>query len=195
MVRGHRALRPAHRDVIEGAFEVAERTLRQVLVPRPRVFSLDTSQPVEEAIRALLASGHSRAPVCVDGDLDRSVGLVHLRDLLNAPPSTATGEAAVPAAQLPESLPVLDAMRRMQQQRQQMVLVIDEHGGVEGIVTMEDLVEEVVGEIYDESDRDVAGAVHLPNGSLLVARGRSRSTTWSTSESRCPPVTTPPWPG
>jgi putative hemolysin len=119
-------------------------------------------------MRALLASGHSRAPVCLEGDLDRSVGLVHLRDLLNTPPSATAGEVAVPATYLPESLPVLDAMRRMQQQRQQMVLVIDQHGGVEGIVTMEDLVEEVVGEIYDESDRDVVAAVQLPDGSRML---------------------------
>ena len=84
------------------------------------------------------------------------LGVVHLRDLVGAGRPGGRDHAG-PALFLPETLRVTDAMRQLRQQRQQFALVVDERGAIDGIVTMEDLVEEVVGEIYDETDRDVAG--------------------------------------
>jgi putative hemolysin len=156
------------RQILAGAFEVAERTLRQVLRPRRDVLALQQDVPAAEALSLLVETGHSRAPV-VEGDLDHTLGLVHLRDLFNE--DRAVGELAHPALALPETLGVLDALRRMRAERAQLALVIDEYGGVEGIVSLEDLLEEIVGEIYDETDRDLLTIVRHEDGSIDVPGG------------------------
>lgn len=153
------------REIISGAFEIAERRLREVLKPRNDVFTLEADLPSAEALRALAASGHSRAPVVV-GDLDHVAGVVHLRDLLDAD-DVVSARAQQPLL-FPESLGALEALRRMQEARVQLAVVLNEHGGAEGIITVEDLVEELVGEIWDESDRDVSAIVHEENGSMVV---------------------------
>lgn len=166
LVVAQKAFTPQQRIIMEGAFEIADRVLRQVVVPRRAVISLQADTPVAQARARLAATGHSRAPVVRAADLDDVVGVVHLRDLLAD--SGVAADAARPAMLLPESLRVSDAMRRMRAERQQLALVVDERGTVDGIVTLEDLLEEVVGEIYDETDRDVLGARREPDGALLV---------------------------
>ncbi|HZK50472.1 MAG TPA: hemolysin family protein, partial [Actinomycetota bacterium] len=153
------------RDILTGAFEIKERRLREISVPRPEIFSLAADMPVEDAIPKLLESGHSRAPV-IGRDIDDVVGIVHLRELIGA--QGKVGDHARDAITLPETLPVMNALREMQQNRAQMAIVIDEHGGVDGLVTIEDLLEELVGEIYDEFDRDVSGVERAEDGSLVV---------------------------
>jgi putative hemolysin len=143
------------RTIVSGAFEIAGRTLREILAPRSSVVGVPEDRSAQEAADALVATGHSRAPV-YRRDLDDVVGVVHLRDLVNA--TGPVGALARPPTVLPESLGVLDALRRLQSEREQFAVVINEHGGVEGIVTLEDLLEEIVGEIYDEFDRDLAPA-------------------------------------
>jgi putative hemolysin len=155
------------RLIIDGAFEISERTLDEVLRPRPDVFVLDGDEPVAEALRELAASGHSRAPVAHDRNLDEVVGMVHLRDLLGTddrPVREVVGELAA----FPETAGVLDVLHQMQVRRLQLALVVDEHGAAAGIVTVEDLLEELVGEIYDETDRDVVGVRREPDGSLVL---------------------------
>ncbi len=155
------------RLIIDGAFEISERTLDEVLRPRPDVFVLEADQPVADALRALAGSGHSRAPVAHDGNLDEVVGMVHLRDLLgpgDRPVREVTGELAA----FPETAGVLDVLHEMQVRRLQLALVVDEHGAAAGIITVEDLLEELVGEIYDETDRDVVGVRREPDGSLVL---------------------------
>ena len=156
------------RDILTGAFEIKERRLREISVPRPEIFSLAADMPVEDAIPKLLESGHSRAPV-IGHDIDDVVGIVHLRELIGA--QGKVGDRAREAVTLPETLPVMNALRQMQQHRAQMAIVIDEHGGVDGLVTIEDLLEELVGEIYDEFDRDVSGVERAEDGSLVVPGG------------------------
>ncbi|MER7368081.1 transporter associated domain-containing protein, partial [Nonomuraea wenchangensis] len=95
-------------------------------------------------------------------------GIVNLRDLLTDEHATTAADVARPPLLLPDSLPVSDALRRFKAERQQFALVIDERGSVNGIVTLEDLLEEVVGEIYDETDRDVLAAVREADGALLL---------------------------
>ncbi|MGH9228475.1 MAG: hemolysin family protein [Acidimicrobiales bacterium] len=155
------------RLIIDGAFEISERTLDEVLRPRPDVFVLDADQPVADARRALAGSGHSRAPVAHDGNLDEVVGMVHLRDLLG-PGDRPVREQVGELAAFPETAGVLDVLHQMQVRRLQLALVVDEHGAAAGIITVEDLLEELVGEIYDETDRDVVGARRAADGSLVL---------------------------
>ncbi|MCB9371566.1 MAG: HlyC/CorC family transporter [Microthrixaceae bacterium] len=155
------------RDIIEGAFEVSDRTLRRVLRPRREVFVLSTEAPASQALAALAASGHSRAPVGSGGSLDAVVGVVHLRDLLAAGDGLV-GDVTAEVFALPESAPVLDALHQLQVHHHQLAVVVDEHGATSGIVTVEDLVEELVGEIYDESDTDVLSVHRLADGDLVL---------------------------
>ncbi|HET8642390.1 MAG TPA: hemolysin family protein [Pseudonocardiaceae bacterium] len=166
LVAGHRGLTGEQRLIITGALEIHERLLRGVLVPRREVFTLDADLPVEQARVALADSGHSRAPVVRSNNLDDVVGIALLRDLLGEG-GTVTGHVR-PAAMFPDTLRVSDALRRFKAEREQLALVVDEYGAVSGIVTLEDLLEEIVGEIYDETDDDVMGVRHQPDGSLVL---------------------------
>ncbi len=119
----------------------------------------------EEALERLASMGHSRAPVFTDelDDADRTNSVLGLIG------HTGTvGDRARPATALPESLDAVSALRELQTRRQQLAVVVSEHGGVEGIITVEDLVEELVGEIYDEHDRDVRAVVRHGGGVFLV---------------------------
>lgn len=169
MVTANQRISPDHQEVVVGALEVADRTLRQILIPRPDVMTLSADELVSEALSRLVDEGHTRAPIVAEGGLDATVGVVHLRDLVRARPDQLVGELGSDVMTLPESLPVLTAMNQMQERREQMALVIDEFGGADGIVTMEDLVEELVGEIYDEFDPQVRAVVRSEDGSLLVS--------------------------
>ena len=167
LVASQRGLNPEQRMIISGALEIHERRLREVLVSRRAVFTLDSELSVAEARSELAGSGYSRAPVARDGHLDDVVGVVHLRDLL-VDESVLVDLAREPVV-LPDSLRVADALRRFKAEHEQFALVVDEHGAVEGIVTLEDLLEEVVGEIYDETDRDVMAVRTDPDGSMVLA--------------------------
>jgi putative hemolysin len=169
MVMSHRRLHEDHQEVLLGAFEVAERAIADVMTPRPRVFTLDTGTKVEDAMRLLAGAGHTRAPVVrVEQGLDAAVGIVNIVDLVLVDPGSFVEDHAGEPVVLPESVLVLSALRTLQQRHQQMALVVDEFGGIDGIVTAEDLVEELVGEIYDETDRDVLSARSDPDGSVVV---------------------------
>jgi magnesium and cobalt exporter, CNNM family len=153
-------------NAISGAFEIADRILREILVPRRDVLSLPTGTPAGEALTLLMDGGHSRAPVVGPAGLDDVIGVVHLRDLVAASgPVDALARAGL---FLPETLRVSDALRQLRVERQQLALVVDERGAIDGIITMEDLVEEIVGEIYDETDRDVQAVVREDDGALLM---------------------------
>lgn len=153
------------RRIIDGALEVADRTLRQIVVSRSRVVGLPADLPVDDALARLAAAGHSRAPVYTDGldDADRTISVLGLIGRTGT-----VADHARPALALPESLNAVVALRDLQTHRQQLALVVSEHGGIEGIITVEDLIEELVGEIYDEHDRDVLSVEHQPDGSMLL---------------------------
>ena len=165
LVAAQTSYTPEQRNIISGAFEIAERRLREVLQPRNEVFTLEADLPCVDALRMLAASGHSRAPVVV-GDLDQVVGVIHLRDLLHA--DDVVGALAQTPVLFPESLGALEALHQMQEARVQLAIVLNEHGGTEGIITVEDLIEELVGEIWDESDRDVAAIERAEDGAVTV---------------------------
>jgi putative hemolysin len=166
MVAAQQDFSAEQRTIISGAFEIADRILREILVPRRDVTVLPGELPAQEALRKLVEAGHSRAPVVGPVGLDDVHGVVHLRDLIGA--SGSVRDHMFDALFLPETLKVSDAMLQMRTQRQQFALVVDERGAIDGIVTMEDLVEEVVGEIYDETDRDVQSVVHEDDGAMLL---------------------------
>ncbi|MEV4537181.1 hemolysin family protein [Asanoa sp. NPDC049518] len=166
MVAAHETIPADQRMIISGAFEVADRVLREVLTPRGQVFTLAADTAAPEALREIVKAGQSRAPVVGPTGLDDVLGVVHIRDLVDSDGAVAAN--AHPAVFLPETLKVTDAIRQLRQQRQQFAVVVDERGAVDGIVTMEDLVEEIVGEIYDETDRDVQNVVRTKDGDLLL---------------------------
>ncbi|OWY59232.1 hemolysin, partial [cyanobacterium TDX16] len=136
--------------LIEEVIELGDRTLREILVPRRDVVSVEADVPASEALEVLVEEGRSRAPV-IEGDLDRILGVVHLRDLIKAEGSVRN--VVRPAQVYPETASVLDVLRSLQVAREVIAIVVNEHGGTEGIVTLEDMIEEVVGELYDEADR------------------------------------------
>ena len=162
---GH--LSQQHRLIISGAFDISQRSLKQVLRPRPAVVVLDAASTPHEGVERLLESGYSRAPVAPNAELDEVIGVVHVRDLIDTEAPTIAEVAHTPLV-LPETVGALDALRRMRQGREHLAIVVNEHGSSEGIVTIEDLLEELVGEIYDESDRDVLTVERLPSGGFDV---------------------------
>ena len=166
LVVGHPGLTAEQRTIITGALEIRERALREVLVPRRSVITLPDDMDVAQARAVLAGAGHSRAPVVRSHQLDNALGVVHLRDLLGERATVA--EVARPVLELPDSLRVSDALHRFKAEHEQFALVIDERGGVAGIVTIEDLLEEIVGEMYDETDRDILAVRSMPDGSLVL---------------------------
>lgn len=164
LVESQRGLNAEQREIITGALEIHERRLREVLVPRRSAFVLSDDLDVAVARADLAASGHSRAPVARHGHLDEVLGVVHLRDLLDDDVKLA--DVVREPLVLPDSVRVAEALRRFKAEREQFGLVMDEHGAVAGIVTLEDLLEEIVGEIYDETDRDVLAVKKTADGAL-----------------------------
>lgn len=167
MVTGH--LPADQHELLLGAFEVSERTIEEVMTPRTDVFTVDSSMRVSDAVAALAHVGFTRAPVTdADSGLDASLGIVSLQDLVVLDPDASVGSMSREVTALPESITALSALRALQAARQPMAFVLDEHGGIEGIVTVEDLLEEVVGEIYDVTDPLVPTPRTQADGSILV---------------------------
>jgi putative hemolysin len=165
MIDAQPEISPEQRAIISGAFEVKERRLRTVLVSRGDVLAFPADTPTSVARAQMIAEGHSRAPVYRES-LDDVIGIVHLRNLVDVEgPVVAYARDALV---FPDSVGVLDALRRLQAERGQLALVADEHGTVAGIVTIEDLLEEIVGEIYDEFDRDLQPIAPQADGSVVL---------------------------
>ena len=157
--------RPEQRRILAETIELGERRLSDVLVPRRDVVAIPAEVTVQEAIQTLLQSTHGRAPV-YRGDLDNVLGLVTLQDLVGVEGLVADCVRRILA--LPDSMDVLEALRRLQAARGQLAIVVDEYGGTAGIITVEDLLEELVGEIYDEFDPDFRGVRRRPDGSMVL---------------------------
>ena len=163
------------RELLANVFELSHRSARQIMVPRADVVYLSTTRSMEENMEVARRAGHTRFPLC-EGDLDHVVGLVHIKDLFRAlePPKSLT-EVRRAISFIPETLPADRMLRRMRAERVHMAAVLDEYGGVNGIVTLENVIEEIVGEIQDEFDFEKPEIVPLgPNsyqvsGQMLVA--------------------------
>jgi len=160
-------------ELIAGVFEFTDTAAREVMVPRVRIQALDVTTPPDEIVRRLTDIGHSRVPV-YEGDLDHIVGVLYFKDVMRA---LGEGQAwdvqslLRPPLYVPEMVQISRVLRMLQQRRLNMAIVVDEHGGVAGLVTTEDLLEQLVGEIRDEGEPEADVLVTtLPDGAM-VAQG------------------------
>jgi putative hemolysin len=158
LVAAHESLTSDERRLIDEVFRAGEREVREVMTPRTEVAFLEASTTASRAAKQVADSNWSRFPV-VGRDEDDVVGFVHVRDLFlpNHPAGRAAtvGDLAREVKRLPGTAGVLTALSEMRRGNQHLAIVVDEYGGTDGIVTLEDLIEEVIGEIYDEYDEEV----------------------------------------
>jgi CBS domain containing-hemolysin-like protein len=165
-------LDPGEAGMLSGVFHLHEQEARQVMTPIPAVVTVDTSEDVETALRRCISSGHTRLLVTEDENQDRVRGIVHsntlARQLMAEGPHAEIEPLVRDAPIVPETKPLDDLLADLQRQRSSMAVVIDEYGRVAGIVTVEDIVEEVVGEIADETDPAGGEVRRLANGDWFV---------------------------
>lgn len=161
------------RDQIYGVLEIGELTVEDVMIHRSNLSMVDMTLPNEEMIKQVLASGHSRLPVYSD-DPDDVLGIIHVKDLLAALARNSNIEALDIRKMLrdawfvPETTSVVKQLRAFQSKREHFALVVDEYGALMGVITLEDILEEIVGDIQDEYDEELAGVKRLKDGGAVV---------------------------
>ena len=170
------------RKMIHSVFELGDTLVREVMVPRPDVVWVERDTPVEKVLRLALRSGYSRLPVLGE-NIDDIIGVAYLKDLVRAQneqmqsdqtrgpePDVALTAVMRPAVFVPDTKRIDELLKEMQRSRNHMAIVVDEYGGTAGVVTIEDILEEIVGEITDEYDPDAVPEVaRLDDGRLRVA--------------------------
>jgi CBS domain containing-hemolysin-like protein len=163
---------PGEAGMLTGVFHLHEQEARQVMTPIPAVVKIDVSQDVETALRLCISSGHTRLLVTEEEDRDRVRGIVHVSDLaqqlMQQGPSASVEPLVHDALIVPETKPLDDLLADLQRQRSSMAVVVDEYGRVVGVVTVEDIIEEVVGEIADETDPAGGEVRRLADGDWFV---------------------------
>lgn len=171
----HDVIESDERELIHSIFEWGDTVAREVMVPRTDMVTIDADSTLDAATKVFLDSGYSRIPVIGD-DVDEVVGVLNLRDVsrrsFENPEEFATLTAqdlARPAMFVPESKKADDTLKQMQAQHTHLALVVDEHGGIAGLVTLEDLIEELVGDIADEHDRGAPEVEQLSEQRFRVA--------------------------
>ncbi|HEY6294774.1 MAG TPA: hemolysin family protein [Streptosporangiaceae bacterium] len=170
LVTGAQALSADERQIAGEVFDAGKRQIREVLVPRTEVVFLDAETPVAQAAATAASLPHSRLPVYQD-TYDNVIGFVHVRDLLGpgaASLSVPVGRISRAVKFLPISKTVLSALSEMRRERAHLAIVVDDYGGTAGIVTLEDLVEELIGDIRDEYDAEHSEATRRPDGEVEV---------------------------
>ncbi|HSO99416.1 MAG TPA: hemolysin family protein, partial [Solirubrobacteraceae bacterium] len=159
-------------SMLTGVFHLHEQEARQVMTPIPAVVTVDVAETVHAALQRCVASGHSRLVVTEDENQDRVKGIIHVNQLVKQlllHGADATFENRVREAPLvPETKPLDDLLADLQRERTELAIVIDEYGRTAGIVTIEDIIEEVVGEISDETDPAGGAVRRLANGDWFV---------------------------
>jgi len=157
-------------ELIHSVFEFSETAVKKVMVPRPKIFALDVGTPPGEVEHLIVEGGYSRIPI-YDDTPDNVIGLVYIKDvlrLLERRQPIVLRKILHPVHFVPETKKVGDLLKELQKRRTHMALVIDEHGSLVGLVTLEDLLEEIVGEIQDEYDWEERPVERLRDGSLVV---------------------------
>jgi CBS domain containing-hemolysin-like protein len=167
-------IEPGERDMVRSVFELGDTIVREVMVPRTDMVFIEADKTVGQALSLALRSGFSRIPVVGENE-DDVVGIAYLKDIVawshEHPGAEATEKVSTvirPASYVPDSKPVDELLRQMQAQRNHVAIVIDEYGGTAGLVTIEDILEEIVGEITDEYDNEQPPVEWLPGGSARV---------------------------
>jgi CBS domain containing-hemolysin-like protein len=168
-------LSPTERQMLRNLLHFGDRTVGEVAVTRGDIVSVPSTVSFEQLIAAFAEAEHSRLPVTGD-DLDEVIGMIHIKDVFKAQkdptrPRTIEGLLRAPLF-VPESMGVLDLLARMRTERVHLAIVVDEFGGTEGLVTIEDVVEEIVGEIEDEHDEAAAGMLTMLEDGLWEADAR-----------------------
>lgn len=165
------AIEREEQRLIHSIFEFGDTIVREVMVPRPDMATVEATIAIDVAVETAIGGGYSRMPA-YEGSTDEIVGIVYLKDLIRRSRDGRGHEpvrSCIRAADfVPEQKRVPELLREMQQRKFHMAVVIDEYGGTAGLVTMEDLLEEIVGEIVDEYDKDEPSIEHLPDGSVRV---------------------------
>src|SRR5436309_1818674 len=159
-------------EMIQSILQFGDIVARDVMTPRTQIVAIDINSSVEKLLQLVINKRHARIPVYRD-DLDHVEGIVHERDLLRvwqrADKLENFRSLIKPAYFVPETKPLDDLLQEMRQKSNQIVLVIDEYGGVSGLITMEDLIEEIVGEIYDDSEGDREKIIEEKDGTFVVS--------------------------
>jgi CBS domain containing-hemolysin-like protein len=163
-------LNKTEHELIKSIFEFTDTTVKEIMIPRPDIVALDISLPTDAVVRRVIEEGYSRLPVYRDS-IDHIIGVIYSKDLLSLLEHRSLivfQDIIRPAFFVPESKKISELLREFQQNKAHLAVVVDEFGGTEGIVTMEDIVEEIVGEIHDEYD-EVSKAVEASkDGSVIV---------------------------
>jgi putative hemolysin len=157
LVSGHTSLSDEEREIVEEVFAAGDLQLHEIMVPRTEVDFMDVGLSITDAIAVAIEHSHSRYPV-TRGSTDEVIGFLHVRDLLNPKINSSAGETILdlvrPVLNLPGTKGVLPALAEMRSKRSHIAVVLDEYGGTDGIVTLEDLVECLIGDIHDEYDSE-----------------------------------------
>ncbi|GAA2675873.1 Hemolysin, contains CBS domains [Actinosynnema pretiosum] len=162
------------REMIHSVFELGDTIAREVMVPRTEIVWIEQAKSVRQALALSLRTGYTRVPV-IGESVDDIVGVVNLKDLVRIalseqPNGKLVSDVMRPPAFIPDTKPVADLLREMQLSRNHLAVVVDEYGGTAGLLTIEDILEEIVGEITDESDTDDRQPVeHLADGAVRVS--------------------------
>ncbi|MCD4750295.1 MAG: hemolysin family protein [Thermoanaerobaculales bacterium] len=164
----HSQLPPDVRYMIESVLRFQQTIAREIMVPRPQIITLDRSWSLEETLDAVVKAGHSRFPL-VDGSPDNILGLIHAKTLLDHEPQRHWTGLAVPVLFIPETKALPDLLHELRTTGNHLAVVLDEFGGCAGIVTLEDAIELLVGEIKDEFDRDRTAEILSVDGGWSVA--------------------------
>ena len=157
-------------EIIHSVFEFTDMPVRKVMVPRPKIFALDADTPPGEVGSLIVESGFSRIPA-YEGSLDDVVGVVYVKDalrLLEKRQPVVIRKILHPVHLVPETKKVGELLKELQKRRSHMAVVVDEHGSVSGLVTLEDLIEQIVGEIQDEYDWEERPVERMRDGSMVV---------------------------
>ncbi len=168
-------LTPTERQMLRNLLHFGERTAGDICVTRGDIIAMPSTISFDDLIRAFAEAGHSRLPV-FGGSLDEIVGMVHIKDLfvaMNDPARDRSMQAMMRNPLfVPESMGVIDLLARMRAERTHLAIVVDEFGGTEGLVTIEDVVEEIVGEIEDEHDEQEGGMLTMLEDGVWEADSR-----------------------
>ncbi|TCN44015.1 putative hemolysin [Kribbella orskensis] len=170
IVSAHESLGEEERRIVDDVFEAGGRQLRELMLPRTEVDFVDAEMPAYKAVKFAAERPHSRYPV-MNGSADDIVGFVHVRDLFDpavASRSVRVGDLARDVLMLPDTAKLLPTLTEMRRRSTHLAIVLDEYGGTAGIVTLEDLVEELIGDIKDEYDDESAETTRLRSGDVEV---------------------------